>query len=181
MTFTAARIRFGAATLLCVMWLVARVAAQEHPDFSGRWRLQQTSADVEMPVAMDVRQTLQTTNVRGEPMAPFYSDIAITRIRPEGAAETSYRIGVRGGFISGVAGPPGTRPPESRIDRDVHWDGAALLILESGRSRSPSTGDVSWERNERWTMLADGRIRIDVTTGGSGEPSRSGVFIYLRQ
>src|SRR5438128_636882 len=54
--------------------------AQDGPDFTGRWILESPSQPApDTPMALSVRQSLVSTNVRGEPMRPFFKDITIER------------------------------------------------------------------------------------------------------
>ncbi len=95
-----------------LLWVIALcmlvgegLTAQRGIDFSGRWILVSPSAATsDAPRALSVRQSLLTTNVRGEPMPPFFKDITVEReIQGDTRADT-YQIGVVGGIVRGIVG-----------------------------------------------------------------------------
>jgi hypothetical protein len=56
--------------------LGSSLPAQVGADFTGRWVLESPSRPAPyIPRALSVRQALVTTNVRGEPIGPFFKDI----------------------------------------------------------------------------------------------------------
>jgi hypothetical protein len=83
-----------------LLYPLVQLAAQDKPDFSGSWVLEsgaQVAADI--PQMLSVIQTLVRTNVRGEPMSPFYKDISVTRVLESGRRSEIYHIGVVGGTV----------------------------------------------------------------------------------
>ena len=81
----------------------AALAAQDKPDFSGRWVLEKPSqAGSDIPRALSVRQSLVRTNVRGEPMKPFFKDMAVEREFESGTYHETFPIGVVGGQAPGL-------------------------------------------------------------------------------
>ena len=162
-----------------IMLAAVGVVAQDKPDFSGRWILttpQQSEADI--PLALSVRQTLVRTTVRGEPMEPFFRDIAIERQFETGTRSENHLIGVQGGTVAGLRAdgiPNGTTAHHA-----VKWDGNAL-VFESGSytGQRPETG--TWvERREIWSLDADGRLRVAITTRSSGDGSKDITLMYWR-
>src|SRR5688500_1416856 len=125
-----------------ILLLLAALAlvAQDKPDFSGRWILaagQQEGPDV--PRALSVRQSLVRTNVRGEPMTPYFKDISVDREFASVTRSATYAIGVIGGFVSGTVGA-GT-PADQRSHHAVKWDGTALVFEHGSYSGElPATG-----------------------------------------
>ena len=99
------RASFLSATVWLVVALVcpvAQVAAQDKPDFSGSWILESgAQAAGDIPQALSVSQVLVRTNVRGEPMKPFYKDITVTRVLESGTRSEMYQIGIMGGTVPG--------------------------------------------------------------------------------
>lgn len=154
--------------------------AQAQPDFSGRWILAEAGRGrQDVPRALTVRQSVARTTVRGEPMDPFFTDIAIDREFENGARADTYPIGVLGGTVPGVR-KDGSRMEGPRGHQAVAWDVDAL-VFESGSYTGETPGSGSWtERRERWTLEADGRLRIAITTAGSGETSRTVTLMYRR-
>jgi hypothetical protein len=63
----------------------------------------------------------------------------------------------------------------------VKWDGNAL-VFESGSytGQRPETGTCA-ERREIWSLNADGRLRVAITTRSSGDGSKDLTLIYRRR
>jgi len=127
---------------------------------------------------MSVRQSLVRANVYGEPMKPYFKDIVIDREFDSGGRSETYPIGVVGGIVPGlnvhgvVDGP--------RRDWQVTWDGNTL-VFESGSYTAESPGTGVWsERRETWSLEADGRLRVTISTRGSSDPSRTVTLMYRR-
>jgi hypothetical protein len=170
--------RFRSSILLVHAALV--LGAQEKPDFSGRWVLAEPERPgPEVPRALSVRQSLVRTNVRGEPMTPYFKDIAVERDFGTVTRSATYAIGVAGGSVSGVVGH--NKPAGLRGHHSVKWDGGAL-VFEIGdyTGEMPGTGEWS-ERREVWSLDSAGRLRVSITTRGSLDASgTTTVSIYRR-
>ena len=165
-----------------VLWLGAasigvRVLAQDRPDFSGSWVLESTTAGADTPRSLSVRQVLVRTNVRGEPMPPFYKDIEITRALVDGSSSRTYQIGVVGGTVFGR--PGGIEGP--RTWHRVVWEGQAL-VFEHGRhtGTTPESGDWA-DRREAWSFDSEGRIHVTIVTRGAATHSTTVESVYRRQ
>ena len=77
--------------------------AQNGPDFTGRWILESPSQPApDTPRALSVRQALVKTNIRGEPMTPFFKDITIERQFESTTLSETHQIGVEGGVVPGL-------------------------------------------------------------------------------
>jgi hypothetical protein len=110
---------------LLAMVAVAPLSGQDSPDFSGTWALESAPVgEPDVPQTMSVSQVLVTTNVRGEPMRPFFKELTITRIIANGALSETHQIGVVGGSISGRVG--GAEGP--RTQHRVVWEGQSLVF-----------------------------------------------------
>src|SRR6476646_8696313 len=96
-------IRHQAACFVVVVSLTEPLAAQEKPDFSGSWILESGASGTDIPQALSVRQALVRTNVRGEPMQPFFKDITVTRVLASSTRSETYQIGGVGGSVSSRA------------------------------------------------------------------------------
>jgi hypothetical protein len=155
------------------------VVAQDKPDFSGRWILTTPQqSDTDTLLALSVRQTLVRTTVRGDPMEPFFRDITVGRQCETGTQSATHLIGVQGGTVSGLRADGSPTAPTTR--HAVKWDGNAL-VFESGRytGQFPETG--TWaERRETWSLEADGRLRVAITTRSSGDGPRAVTLLYRR-
>lgn len=154
------------------------VAAQDKPDFSGRWVLatpQQSGTDI--PLVLSVRQTLVRTTVNGEPMEPFFQDISIERQFETGTHSENHRIGMQGGTVSGLRADGSPNGPTAHYA--VRWDGGALTFESGNHSgQRPETG-VWTERREIWSLDADGRLVV-ITTRSSGNGSKAITLMYRR-
>src|SRR5712691_11452937 len=86
--------------------VVVPLVAQDTPDFSGHWVLESASpSTADIPRALSVTMSLVRTNVRGEPMNPFFKDITVAQQLANGTSSETYQIGVVGGSL----GTPGGR------------------------------------------------------------------------
>lgn len=163
-----------------VMLATLGVAAQDRPDFSGRWVLATPQpSDAEIPLALSVRQTLVRTTVRGDPMEPFFRDITMERQFETGTRSETHLIGVQGGTVPGLR--PDGSPNGPTAHHAVKWDGNAL-VFESGSytGQRPETG--TWtERREVWSLDADGRLRVAITMRSSGDGLKDITLMYRRQ
>ena len=156
-------------TLLLLLAAAATVL-QEKPDFSGRWVLVSgASAGDTVARVMVVRQSLVRANVHGEPMTPFFKDIAIDREFAAGTRSETLPIGVVGGFVAGIA--RGATPSGPRGHHAVKWDGSAL-VFERGTYTGDTRQTGTWaERREVWSLEPDGRLRVTITTRSSADES----------
>jgi hypothetical protein len=156
------------------MLLGAFAQAQDGIDFTGRWILDSPSpASAQAPRALSVRQSLVTTNVRGEPMRPFFKDITIERQVEGSTSAETYQIGVVGGVVGGV-GTGGRHYA-------VKWD-ANVLVFENGSytGQTPETG-VWTESREAWSLDSEGRLHVVITTRSSSDPPRTVALVYRRR
>jgi hypothetical protein len=160
-----------AALVLCGV----RQTAQELPDFSGSWVLESTAPGVDVAQTLFVRQLVTRTNVWGEPIAPFFSHITVTRALATGSETETYHIGVEGGTVSGIVA--GGTEPALRTHRRVVLEGQKL-ILESGSDR----GGSGWtDRREVWSLESDARLHLEITTRTSQDAARTILLEYRRQ
>ena len=142
--------------LLLTSLMAVAVAAQEKPDFSGTWVLQeppQPGADI--PRVLIIRQPLRRTTVQGEPMPPVFLDLTVERHFESEVRTDTYRIGTEGGTVEGLVG--GSRS-SSRLS--VRWDGDRLRI----ETRSYPTSDTNLysEHDEVWWLDEQGSLLITV-------------------
>ena len=126
------------------------IAAQNQPNFSGKWVLApefQPSATV--PRALSVQQEGKTTNVPGPPASITVERQFADRVQ---LRYTEY-IGVPGGV---AGGGPGVTPRP--VSRSVRWDGAALRFE---RTEFTAIGEVIRRTTEVWRL--DDRDRLVIT------------------
>ncbi len=169
---------FRSSMLLLLAALV--LAWQEKPDFSGRWVLAAPEqSGPEVPRALSVRQSLARTNVRGEPMTPYFKDIAVDRDFGTVTRSATYAIGVAGGFVSGAVGD--NKPASPRGHHSVKWDGSTL-VFETGNYTGDVPGTGEWsERRETWSLDSAGRLRVSITTRGSLDASGTTIVSIYRR
>jgi hypothetical protein len=169
---------------LCVVmltWVVgAQLAAQDKPDFSGRWVLESPSSSAsDIPRALSVRQSVVRTTVRGEPMKPFFKEIAIDREFERGTrSDDMHHIGVAGGVVPGLRENGSANG--SAAYHAVKWNGNAL-VFESGSYTGPTAATGVWaERREVWSLDQTGRLRLVITTRSSVAVSTTVTLLYRR-
>ena len=162
------------SAIVLSMLVGAFVQAQDGVDFTGRWILESpSSASAETPRALSVRQSLVTTNVRGEPMRPFFKDISIEREVEGSTRAETYQIGVVGGVVGGL-GTAGRHYA-------VKWD-ANVLVFESGSYTGQKSETGVWtERREAWSLDSDGRLHVVITTRSPSDAPRTVAVVYQRE
>jgi hypothetical protein len=162
------------------MFATAGVAAQQKPDFSGRWVLATSQpSDSDIPLMLSVRQTLQRTTVNGKPIEPFFRHISIERQFETGTRSENYAIGLLGGTTSGLRADGSANGPTTF--HAVKWDEDALTF-ESSHYTGPSPETGVWaERREVWSLDADGRLRVAITTRSSDIGLKAITLMYRRE
>jgi hypothetical protein len=157
--------------------VVVPFVAQDTPDFSGSWVLESASPSAaDIPRALSVAMSLVRTNVRGEPMNPFFKDITVVRELANGTSSETFQIGVVGGSLGGTVA--GEFP--SRHHR-VIWE-KQTLVIETGSYTGPTPESGQWaERREAWSLDSDGRLRLAITSRSSGSASSTVTLVYRRQ
>jgi hypothetical protein len=151
-----------------------QVALPEQPDFSGAWILTSSVGSAGGPESLSIKQTLVQTNVRGEPMKPFFKEITITRRFDGRVASETFQIGVVGGGIS--SGSPG----DVSTYRRVAWEDRALVI-ETANYTGPARETGKWsERREIWSLDSDGALHVEVTTRSWNTPKNIKARLYRR-
>jgi hypothetical protein len=162
--------------------VVVPLVAQDTPDFSGHWVLESASPSAaDIPRTLSVTMSLVRTNVRGEPMIPFFKDITVARELAKGTSSQTYQIGVVGGEVGGTVGGRGSGRSEfpSRHYRVV-WE-KETLVIETGSYTGPAPESGQWaERREAWSLDPDGRLRLAITSRSSGSASSTVTLVYRR-
>lgn len=152
-------------SLILLLLAASHALAQDKPDFSGRWTLVEPARSDEIARVLVVRQTIVRTNVRGEPMPPFFKDIAIEREFASGRRSGTHAIGILSGSVSGTpAGPAGPRTHYA-----VRWDANALVFEYGTYSGETREAGVWSQRRDVWSLDPDGRLRVTITTRGSAD------------
>jgi hypothetical protein len=165
------------------MLVAATVAAQDNPDFSGRWVLE-TSADAGPDVALflTVRQPVVRTNVHGAPMPPFFKELSVERQFGDDLRIETHQIGVEGGAVGVVAANRGTASdvnvPQTRFS--VRWE-SNRLVIDTGRYSGPTREAGPYtEHTEVWQLDSRGRLLLSITDRGSGIASTTKTLTYRR-
>jgi hypothetical protein len=156
----------------------ASPAAQDKPDLSGVWVLQDPpQPGVGIAPSLTVRQPLRRTNVRGEPMPPAFLELTVERHFTSGTKTERYYIGTVGGTVGGIADRRGSAP--SRFS--VRWDGDRLRI-ETGSYSGPTRDSGPFtEHDEVWSLDEQGRLLISVVDRRSGGEPATRTLTYRRQ
>lgn len=148
-------------TLILLLLAASAALAQDKPDFSGRWTLVEPARGDDLARVLVVRQMVVRTNVRGEPMTPYFKEISIEREFASTTRAETHAIGTVGGFVAGVVGAG--KPAGPRSHYAVKWDGNAL-VFESGRYTGELRENGEWtERREVWALDPDGRLKVSIT------------------
>jgi hypothetical protein len=165
------------------MVVAATVAAQDNPDFSGRWMLE-TSAGAGPDVALflTVRQPVVRTNVYGAPMPPFFKELSVERQFGDDLRVETYQIGLGGGVVGVVAANRGTASavnvPQTRFS--VRWEGNRLVI-DTGRYSGPTREAGPYtEHTEVWQLDSGGMLILFITDRGSGTASTTKTLTYRK-
>jgi hypothetical protein len=162
--------------LLLTSLVAAVVEAQEKPDFSGSWILQDPpQSSVDIPRVLTIRQPLRRTTARGEPMPPVFLDLTVEKHFESEVRTDTYHIGTEGG--TGTFGAFGGSRSTSRFS--VRWDGDRLRI----ETKSYPTSDTReyTEQNEVWWLDEQGRLLITVVDRRSDSEPATRTLTYRRQ
>jgi len=157
-----------------LMLATVGVAAQDKPDFSGRWVLATPQqSDTDIPLVLSVRQTLVGTPVHGEPMEPFFRDITIERQFETGTHSENHRIGMQGGTVSGLRADGSPNGPTAHYA--VRWDGDALIFESgnySGQRPKPACGLNAVKSGRSMPMVASAWLSLRAAPVMVRGPSR---------
>jgi len=170
--------------LLLTPLVAAGLAAQDRPDFSGKWVLQHPpQPDVDIPRTLAIRQPLRRATALGEPMPPAFLDLTVERHFESRMRAETYHIGTVGGTVGGIVG-------EGRLDQDVNrawsrvsvrWEGDRLHI-EAGRYSGPTRDSGPYtEHTEVWWLDEQGRLLITVVDRRSDSEVATRTLTYRRQ
>jgi len=158
---------------------VATLVAQDQPDSSGQWVLASTAfRGPDLAQFLTVKQTIARTNAFGAPMEPFFKEITIERQFVDHSTTDTYQIGTRGGTTGGLIGRNGQ--PTTQTHFSIRWDDGRLVIETSSDSETPGQSAQHVERTEIWQLDPTGRLRMRVSSSGSGIEPRSSVLTYRR-
>jgi len=165
--------------VVVAMCLTTRVAAQARPDFSGNWVLEsEPPLATASARAISVSMSLVQTNVRGEPMTPYFKDISVVREFADSTSSDTYLIGFVGGVVGGR-----TTASSDRLNSHyrVEWEDQALVI-ENGTYIGTTRESGQWaERREVWSLDAGGRLRVMIATRNSVGTSSEIALLYRRK
>jgi hypothetical protein len=166
---------------ILAMTLVLVSVAQSEPDFSGRWVLvAPDAAPVDVARVILVEQPVTRTNIRGEPMSPAFLRIVIRRERVSETTTDTRLIGVIGGVMGGAVTATGQRIPAPSTYLETRWrDNSLILVNRVDGPDGPHTGDWS-ERQETWSLDADGRLCVEIITAAQDHPRHTSTFLYRR-
>jgi hypothetical protein len=143
---------------IAVALAVTAAAAQNQPDFSGRWLLVDPAhPGADAPRALTVRQPVVSTTARGTPMLPAFLELTVERQFEQNVRTDRYKLGVEGGVVSGGPGAP---HQESHFA--VTWRGDHLFITTSVTSGPTPDVRTTNSHTEDWSFDDRGRLLIVV-------------------
>jgi len=165
---------FATVSSSVLVLLVSGIAQMpKEPDFSGEWMLVEASGQASDPApALTVRQAVTRTTRRGEPMAPWFSELGVERHFRTGVESENYKIGLIGGTVSGTG---------ERTTVAVTWEGEGLIIRTGKYSSSPQDPGPYTEHDEVWSFDPSGRLLITITDRSSKAEPATARIIYRRQ
>lgn len=161
---------------IALMSTAPRLAAQDKPDFSGSWVLESAvQSDADVPRALAVTQSVSRTNIQGEPMMPFFTDITVTRTTQSGRRSETSMIGIVGGTMSGSSNST------PHLHHRVVWEGESL-VFETGSYTGGNLGTGVWaQRRETWALDSRGGLHVEIATRSSTEAEKAISLVYQRQ
>ena len=161
------------ASCLTASVFAAPLTAQRGTDFSGTWVLDETQVRPapDIPQRLVVQQPVITATTVGAPLPPAYLRLYVTRHLGDVVQQASYQIGLIGGTVGGLNGPPGGSRHE------VTWRGDSLWIYEE---RYASGANIR-RRGEMWRIDERGRLVIDIETRQKDEPAVTRTLAYRRE
>ena len=170
--------------LILSMLVAAIVAAQDKPDFSGRWILDTAAgAGPDVARSLTVRQPVVRTNAYGAPMPPFFKELTVERQFVTDVRTETYQIGVVGGMVGGVL--PANRGTAADVNVSetrfsVRWEDNRLVI-ETGRYSGPTREAGPYtEHTEVWQLDTAGMLILSITDRGSGIASTTKTLTYRK-
>ncbi len=150
--------------------------AQDKPDFSGRWILDPPrESGPDIASALTVRQARVRTPGGSDRMEPL-QDIAVDRQFGSVTRSETHLIGVSGGFVPGISVDGSPNGPKGH--HGVTWEGHSLVFESDYTEQGPE--GVWAERREVWSLDAEGRLRVVITTRSSAEGSKALTRVYRR-
>lgn len=156
---------------------------QDKPDFSGTWILESPVVPgVDVPVKLTVRQSLVRTNVRGEPMKPYFKTISVQREFATLLRTDSYEIGLIGGFVGGSAGQHADDPSDRPHGSDaVMWFGRQLVFTNARYSGGTKESGPYTEHSERWTLERADKLVTRLSDESSERPRTIVTVTYRKR
>jgi hypothetical protein len=175
--------RQGGWMLILASFVAATVVAQDNPDFSGRWMLENSSgASPDVALFLTVRQPIVRTNVYGAPMPPFFKELSVERQFGDDLRIETYQIGVEGGVVGAVAANRETASdvivPQTRFS--VRWEGNRLVIDTGRYSGGTREAGPYTEHTEVWELDPGGMLILSITDRGSGIASTMKTLTYRK-
>ena len=146
----------------------ATVFAQNHPEFTGRWRLVAVDPPIEAAQVLVVSFGVSATHM---------STVKIERYYDDRSEHNEFAFGASG-RVSGVgAGARAGPPAATRVD--VSWKDDVLEIERTERAQGASGESRT---TERWRLDDSGRLTIEQTAQRADQAAPThGVAVYMRE
>jgi hypothetical protein len=164
-------IRLGSLSLL-LLAVASASAAQDKPDFSGRWELAAAApSSAGAAMRLIVRQPIRRTNVFGAPMKPSFLELIVERTFADRTTIDTHQFSVEGGMVGGGGF-------QTRFS--VHWDGNRLVMATASSSGSGAEIRPTSEHSEVWELAPDGMLIVTVTDTETAREPQSTKLTYRR-
>ncbi|MGH7618876.1 MAG: hypothetical protein ACREPM_16780 [Gemmatimonadaceae bacterium] len=141
-----------ASAFFALAVLAAPLAAQTHPDFTGKWVLDPKSLDANMSgisITLNVKQDSKALTVDSDASTPM------------GAQKTSSVFNLDGSASKNTADTPGG---SLTLTSTGTWDGSTFVIATNGEIQGQAL-----TQTEHWSLDADGKtlhLQRDVSAMG---------------
>jgi hypothetical protein len=151
--------------LLALAALASPLAAQAHPDFSGKWALDPKTAPPNMPAGMsmvlDVKQDEKTMTVELSVTGSMDMEKRKTALNLDGSPTKN-----------SVATPAGT----IEMTSTAVWDAKVLAVTTSG-----DLGGTPVVQSDRWSLEPDGKsLTLETTVSAAGQKATT-KLTFLKQ
>jgi len=162
---------YCAVTSVAVVLVATLASPLAHPDFSGRWTLDAPSpAPADAASVLVVDWQVMRPTIRGESRPLVYLHISVRREGPLGTTTVTYMFAMSGGVVG---------PRIDSTERRAAWRGDTLTLLtRRAGPDGPHTGEWS-ERQESWSLDADGRLRVVIEAHDRAQQTT--VLVYRRK
>ncbi|MFQ5741897.1 MAG: hypothetical protein ACE5JX_23120 [Acidobacteriota bacterium] len=148
-----------------VLLFTLPLAAGDHPDFSGTWRMNPDKSDA--PPRMGGRGGNRGEGEQSGEISLIVSQVGETlNVVRKGGAGGRAEMALRPG-----AGAQEVSTPRGQVTVEAHWDGH-ILVVKQTRKLQTRRGEMKIEQEQKWELSEDGntltqRVKIKSRRGDS--------------